>query len=430
MRTLINTLLLGAVLLVFAGCSRHEAASALDAVGSNASSVIAMKPNAVAVSLGVTDAGDVAALLPPGRRFADLRTVLALDGLDMDCWVSANFREGDRNVSVMAVRDMDALDKSLGKLGYKKGQSGDFEVYSPANALKASTSMFLLVDGDYLWMMEAGAAGTAASELKDIKKGATAPLSSWKREALSGPAAINAIVEYRSHTAKVAVDFDANRMNIDAEGVDADGKSAKWLEGDGYGHLGAAEASELSAGAMLSFAVARGDYSDVLRLVSKLGIFEISRAQMAAVSASVAGPVWGNLNIKLPLNGLDDINANLSVTAKSSAAAALMLMGAKSELSRQGLDGFIESRVDGDVLKLSTSAPVSGGSVDAKDVDGCIAWLNLNIPAEALGMLTGADRCGIKARAALRDERLNISVEFTGSDEPFLSTAIQLLGKQ
>lgn len=108
------------MLLVFAGCSRHEAASALDAVGSNASSVIAMKPNAVAVSLGVTDAGDVAALLPQGRRFADLRTVLALDGLDMDCWVSANFREGDKNVSVMAVRDMDALDKSLGNRAIRR----------------------------------------------------------------------------------------------------------------------------------------------------------------------------------------------------------------------------------------------------------------------------------------------------------------------
>ncbi len=426
MKALINVLLFAAAAMIFAACGRDAGGSALDAVGDNAVAVITVNPKAVAASAGVTDIAEASEKLPAGRNFADLRTLLSLDGIDMDCWVSACFDEGSRNVTIVAVRDEDALEGAFGKLGYKKSDKGGFGVYSPANVMKATVSRFFIIDDGILWMIESGVAGTAVSELQKIKEKYSGPLTGWKREALTSPAAINAVGGYAGRNFKIAVSLVNNKMDVEAYCVDAEGGAAKWVSAD-CGHLDAADAANLSAGNVLSFAVAENDYSELMKLLSRYGIFEFSSAQLAMVSASVAGPVYGNLDLRLPMQGLDDVSVNLTVTAKGAAAAGLIGAAVKNELAGQGLAGVVDVKTDGNLLQVATKNGLDKAAVPADEVDGCIAWANLNIPAELLDQFAGTDRCGVNVRFALRDDSAALTISFPDSDEPFLATLSELL---
>lgn len=429
MKALIHTLLAGAALVGLAACGGHADVTALDAVGDNADAVVTMNPRLAAASMGAADAAGIAAKLPRGRNFEQARVLVGLEGIDMDCWVSAHYEAASKNVGIFVVRDRSALDKSLGKMGCTKSANGDFDVYSPKDAMKAANSLYYLIDGDYLWTIDAGAAGRAAGILKEIKQSSTAPLAAWKREALQSDAAFNAVGEYNDRNFKINVSLDGNKMSLRADCVDADGAPSKWMSDGRFGHLQPGDAAGLYADDMLSFAVARCDMDVILPLVRHTGLLEMSSAQLAMIKASVAGPVTGSFNMRLPFNSLDDVSARLSVTATNSAAAAAMLAAGKAELARQGIADFVSATANGNVVTFSTPGAPGKTPVPASALDGCIAWGNLNLDSEALRMLAGTDICGINAVAALRDDSFTLDISLPGAESPFLATVFQLINR-
>lgn len=424
MKILFNSFLLVAVAMIFASCGRDAGSSPLDVVGDNAVAVITINPKAIAESMGETALSGEAMQIPVGRNVSDIFGFFSKSGLDLDCGVIVKY-EGSRDfVGIIRIDDRWKFDRSMDDAGYSCATYKGFDVFSPTG--RAVSSCHYVIDGDMLWMMSANTSSGAANEVKNLKENSADGLSSWKRDFLTGSAAINAVISNEDRLVKMFVDFSGNKMNIEAVEVDENGRKTDFEYGD-CEPLAADVAQSLYSDNLLSFALAKGNYSRLLEEISKHGFLEISRSQRSMITASVAGPVFGNLNVDLPIQGLEDLHANLRVTAKSPETADLMSVAARNELEYQGISGVVNVSVENDVLGFATDGVYGTEHVAADEIEGCIIWANVNIPAEMLETLTGKGLCGIKARASWRADSFRLAVELPGSNAPFLASILELI---
>lgn len=414
-------LLFAAAVIALSSCSKKDIAHPLDAIGNDVDAVALAKPVDFIKAAGESSLSDLAGYLNKDS-YSQIEKIKDIKGLDFDLMGVAKYKALRSPVIIMASKDRGELEKSL-KDNYGIPESND----SLTIFIDAHNGLGFVVNDDYLYVMPASNADEATHAVSTMTRQlAAGPLAPWKRNILTENNILNALAAQDNVCLSMALncttkDFDLNIVNRDA----TDGTPSNFLPDGSYGYANDC-ASHIKKNSLFSFALAKIDLSKI-SIPRSAGI---SRSQLTMLQAFVSGPCYAD--VEFTGDGptdFDKLAVNGAITSSSPQVAAVMLGGVSREFSRSGLpvssspagisisydDARLEVATKGDMLTFKTDYQTSSPAINAAELDGCIFWAAVNLPAKLNKQLNDAD-FGLKAQLKVKDNSLQLKGEFTDTD--------------
>lgn len=442
MKTKINGLLLAAIVALGAltACSEMGEADVLDAVGNN-ESVMLIDGDKICASAGVSSASDLKTL--PGSDAKDLQGLVAIEGIRVDR--IAVIKPGGTPLGVAAVTDRGKVEKSLGRLGYKKEDNGGDEVFTSPDS-----RVSYQLDDSYLWMARASASKLGRmvdGALKDANK---APLEQWKRKMLASGKAITGIQveDDSSEVMSYEVELHGPKLVFEILSCDKSGKPCDVFSVFDAEPIDASYAAEIDDNATLAFALGKADFGALLKEMKKVGQLPVSARDIAAVAALTNGPAFGYITLPdTDFTDFESIECNIRLKTNNGTMASLALsqigrelngFGAKRDGSDRiemrlfGNEPYAELLADGDWLVARTVDAGKGRfkAMRESDLKGCLGLIKFNISKEMIKTATDVDAFGVKGVIRIEASGISGEVELKGTSEPFLAAFIDAASRR
>lgn len=427
----INLTLLSAIFavsLVFTSCSKHEIADPLDAVGAGAEAVVVADPK---------EFYDVLLKLPANNLSDDIQKV---KGLSLDRMAAAYYKQFGRNALLfMAVEDRGELEKSLTSLGFEKQNADAYTLF-----LDAQRAVGIAVDEDFLRAVPAASFDEASEMIDSIVSLASVPLPQWKRDILENVKSLAAVSNIGDTDASLNVELSGSKAFIKLCNHDSKvGQAVNWLPAASYEHIGS-WASGVNKNALLAFAVAKCDFSPIIIPVGRFFDHGLSRTEVSMASAMISGPIYGDISVDGDaVTDFDKISANITLTSSSPVIASTMIKGIGRELKDYMIpcqvsgssfsaefDGAeFYGTAEGDKVAIHTRYQSKSSAVNPTELADCIAWISFDIPKKMIANLSALDDFGLKGNIHVKDSAIEAEIEFTGTDDSFMSNISKILNR-
>lgn len=417
-----------AVSIILTSCSKHEIANPIDAVGAGADAVVVANPK---------EFYDVLLKLSDNNLSDDIQKV---KGLCLDRMAAAYYKQFGKNaILFMAVEDRGELEKSLSSLGFKKQDADAYTIF-----LDEQRAIGFAVDEDYLRAVPASSFDEVAAMADSVIKLASVPLPQWKRDILENVKSLAAVSNIGDTDASLNVELSGSKAFIKLCNHDSKvGQAVNWLPAASYEHIGS-WASGVNKNALFAFAVAKCDFSPIIMPIGRFFGHGLSRTEASMASAMLSGPLYGDISVDGDaITDFDKISANITLTSSSPVIASTMVKGIGRELK----DNMIPCQVsgssfsaefdgaefygtaEGDKVAIHTRYQSKSSAVNPTELADCIAWISFDIPKKIIANLTAHDDFGLKGNVHVKDSVIEAEIEFTGTDDSFMSNISKILNR-
>lgn len=449
------TILVAVIMAATSSCSDKKTSELLGAIGDDAVSTVFIKPVELLKSCGATlDNGSLT--LPQSLKRAlgkDASSLTELRGIDYDLVAVGVYRNSPDAVVFARIKDVSDLASSLKKLGYKKQTVDGHVVF-----VEEEGSGVVAVSDDLLFSFDCWNQDNLEVYIERVFDRASAPVTAWKADAISSKSsgAVYGLVASPDSKIDYAVAFsvhlDGSKAVMKTECLNLDGKEVAWLDGvPGSPELSflGQEMRYVSEKDIFAFASVGFKDMSLYRAIDKYDLKYFLPSSMRGLDEdflkSINGGMFCSVNMADASTRRYDNFKNYQFNAGFTAIDGrgdrilkdIVNMARDAGLSvRADGDGYAV-KIDGtgtvmaeckDDIVVFSSAEKSGESrMSASSADDCYAWMAVNIPENFGPLKEYRINCGIKGRAYVRSTSAELSIEFTGTDKPFLESLVELV---
>lgn len=442
------------VLAALSSCTDKKTTEITGVMGDDAMMMAFIKPIDVLSSCGASIEGGKLVMPRSFKRLlggdAETPNLSKLRGIDYELIGFAVYSKLPDYELICTIKDAGDFAASLKKLGFDKDKIEGHVVF-----VNEDERMGVVVAGN-LGIMFPCYHGDVADYVETVTERASEPISAWKADLMARRSSSSIYGLAVSPTSKVdysvaySAKLDGARMTVETECFDLDGKSTTWthmMEDDIELATLGDEVKYISKDCLYGFAVAGLKNMSLQKLVDKYGnklpYMNSFRYVPEEYLKALNGGFFASVGMVDPSSRRYDNYKNYTATAGVTTIddrGERMLKNLVSMARDNGLT--VRTEGDGYMIRMdemgsamvectdgvihATYGDVSNSRMSASSVDGCIAWMGVNIP-ENFGLLkeyriSYGFKCDLRVKPTVSE----LSLEIIGSDKPFLESLIEI----